>query len=132
VSRPRSRPFLRHVALRVRHLEACENFYAGLVGLTVQWRPDADNVYLSSGADNLALHRGEPAQAVGALDHIGFTLDSAEEVDAWYDYLAAERVSIEAPPRVHRDGSRSFYCRDPEGNAVQFIFHPGLARRPSG
>jgi catechol 2,3-dioxygenase-like lactoylglutathione lyase family enzyme len=132
VSRPGSRPFLRHVALNVRNLEACERFYAGLIGLAVEWRPDADNVYLTSGADNLALHRGESAQAPGALDHIGFTLDSPDQVDAWHDYLAAEGVSIQAPPRTHRDGSCSFYCRDPDGNVVQFIFHPLLARRPSG
>jgi hypothetical protein len=32
-------------------------------------------------------------------------------------------------PRTHRDGARSFYCRDPEGNLVQMIYHPPIARK---
>ena len=32
-----------------------------------------------------------------------------------------------APPRTHRDGARSFYCKNPEGATVQFIHHPPLA-----
>jgi catechol 2,3-dioxygenase-like lactoylglutathione lyase family enzyme len=130
VTRPPSRPVLRHVALNVRDLAACERFYVDLVGLQVEWRPDPDNVYLSSGSDNLALHRGNPGPAPGALDHIGFTLDSPDQVDAWHGYLAARAVAIKAPPRTHRDGARSFYCADPDGNLVQFIFHPALQPSP--
>jgi catechol 2,3-dioxygenase-like lactoylglutathione lyase family enzyme len=132
VNGPPSRPFLRHVALNVRDLEACEGFYVGLVGLAVEWRPDPDNVYLSSGADNLALHRGNPSRVPGSLDHIGFTVDSPEQVDAWHSYLSAHGVALQAPPRTHRDGARSFYCRDPDGNLVQFIYYPPLGRHPAG
>ena len=63
-----------HVALQVRDLAACEAFYTGLLGLRVEWRPDPDNVYLTSGRDNLALHRVADAPAERAnqrLDHIG-------------------------------------------------------------
>ena len=28
-----------------------------LLGFAVEWEPDPDNVYLTSGCDNLALHR---------------------------------------------------------------------------
>ena len=48
---------MHHVALHVIDLEACENFYVSLLGMQVEWRPDADSVYLCSGSDNLALHR---------------------------------------------------------------------------
>ena len=48
---------LRHLALGVRQLEAMKRFYVDLLGFEVEWEPDADNVYLSSGVDNLALHR---------------------------------------------------------------------------
>ena len=48
---------LRHLALNVRHLDAMKRFYVDLLGFAVEWEPDADNVYLSSGIDNLALHR---------------------------------------------------------------------------
>src|SRR6266576_65672 len=63
---------LRHLALGVRQLEAMKRFYVDVLGFAVEWEPDADNIYLSSGLDNLALHRarGEDVTAPGALDHL--------------------------------------------------------------
>jgi catechol 2,3-dioxygenase-like lactoylglutathione lyase family enzyme len=121
---------LRHVALQVRNLEACERFYADLLGMHVEWRPDADNVYLTGGSDNLALHRVSQPHAEPAgqrLDHIGFMLKRIEDVDAWHAFLKSNGVYIQKEPRTHRDGARSFYCLDPDGNSVQIIFHPPLA-----
>ena len=34
-----------------------KRFYTDLLGFAVEWEPDPDNIYLSSGIDNLALHR---------------------------------------------------------------------------
>ena len=34
------------------------------MGMQVEWRPDPDNVYLTSGNDNLALHRVEKSDEV--------------------------------------------------------------------
>ncbi len=126
--RPKPTRGLRHVALYTTDLEACERFYVELLGMRVEWRPDADNLYLTSGNDNLALHRAEqPPTGPQRLDHIGFVLAAAEEVDAWFDYLGAHGVVMKSTPRTHRDGARSFYCLDPVGVAVQMIFHPPLA-----
>lgn len=122
---------LRHVALRVRDLEACEHFYTALLGMRVEWRPDADNVYLTGGQDNLALHRAGAAAAAEAgqrLDHIGFVLKRPELVDAWCAFLKEQGAVILQAPRTHRDGARSFYCQDPDGNQVQIIYHPPLAQ----
>ena len=129
MQRPAATLGMRHVALNVRDLEICERFYAGLLGMAVEWRPDADNVYLSSGKDNLALHRsnGEaPAESGQRLDHIGFFISSEDEVDNWHAFLKEKGVPIKASPKTHRDGARSFYCSDPEGVAVQIIFHPPI------
>jgi len=124
---------MRHVALFVRDLEACEKFYVDLLGMTVEWRPDADNVYLTSGNDNLALHRmanDAPASSVfQKLDHIGFILDTPELVDNWFEYLQANKVRMRTAPRTHRDGARSFYCYDPDSTTVQMIYHPPIARK---
>ena len=130
MQRPSATLGMRHVALNVSDLGACEHVYAGLLGMRVEWRPDADNVYLTSGYDYLALHRvsgHSPAAAGQRLDHIGFFIASEEQVDEWFRFLQAQAVDIKAPPRTHRDGARSFYCSDPEGTTVQLIYHPPIA-----
>ncbi|MEW6330249.1 MAG: VOC family protein [Pseudomonadota bacterium] len=121
---------LRHVALNVKELEACEQFYTDLLGMSVEWRPDADNVYLTGGGDNLALHRAASAidpKASQRLDHIGFILNEIGDVDVWHEFLSSNGVKILKEPRTHRDGARSFYCQDPAGNVVQLIYHPPLS-----
>ncbi len=105
-----------------------ERFYVGLLGYRVEWRPDPENVYLTSGEDSLALHV-EPSLSGGEthLDHIGVLLDTPQEVDSWAEHLHREGANVADPPRTHRDGCRSFYAADPEGNKVQFLYHPGLS-----
>ena len=120
---------LRHVALHVRAFEAVRGFYVDVLGFRVEWEPDGDNVYLTSGTDNLALHRAS-AGASGrdtALDHIGLLVSAARDVDAWADWLKAQGVALRAAPRTHRDGARSLYVDDPDGNCVQIIHHPPLS-----
>lgn len=131
-NRPAGFNGLHHVALCVDKLEECEKFYVNLLGMQVEWKPDEDNVYLTSGNDNLALHRvsrGQNNNANGQrLDHIGFIIQSMKEVDTWYEYLLKNSVKIAKEPRTHRDGARSFYCYDPDGTVVQFIYHPPLLK----
>ena len=131
MKRPAKTPELHHVALNVKELESCERFYTGLLGMRVEWRPDADNVYLTGGNDNLALHRvasGSEPGPVQRLDHIGFVIDEIGEVDEWFAFLKSNGVPIVKEPKTHRDGARSFYCRDPDGNTVQLIYHPPLVK----
>jgi catechol 2,3-dioxygenase-like lactoylglutathione lyase family enzyme len=131
MDRPAPTSGLRHVALWVNDLEACEDFYVRILGMEVEWRPDKENVYLTSGVDNLALHQARtpiPSEAPGRLDHIGFIINDIEQVDEWYDYMKSEGVVIAKELKTHRDGARSYYCKDPDGNVVQMIYHPPLAK----
>ncbi len=120
---------LRHLALNVRELAAMKRFYVDLLGFAVEWEPDPDNIYLSSGIDNLALHRtgASEAAAAGALDHLGLIVRSAEDVDRWAAFLESRGVPMDARPKTHRDGARSCYFRDPDGNRVQIIHHPPIS-----
>ncbi len=131
MEKPKPTAGLRHVALLVTNFDACKHFYVDLLGMTIDWYPDADNLYLTSGHDNLALHRA-PADFVAAksqrLDHIGFFLTEKDDVDSWHAYLAAQKVPIKAAPKDHRDHTRSFYCADPDGNIVQFIYYPRVKK----
>ena len=114
-----------------------KRFYVDLLGFDVEWEPDADNVYLSSGTDNLALHRaplagtGHEGQGAvpGALDHLGLIVRSAADVDRWASFLESRGVLLAAQPRTHRDGARSFYFEDPDGNGIQIIHHPPISQK---
>ena len=119
---------IRHIALKVADLESLEKFYVKLLGYKVEWRPDGDNVYLTNGADdNLALHREAANPSGGTLDHFGIMLKDAADVDAWAEHLKAHAIKLIKEPKTHRDGARSFYVNDPEGNTIQFIHHPPIA-----
>ena len=127
MQKPKPTKGLHHVALFIKNFQACERFYTELLGMQIDWKPDADNLYLTSGNDNFALHRA-PIDFTPAkhqrLDHIGFFLDEREQVDTWHTYLLANGVDIKAKPKDHRDGTRSFYFADPDGNVVQMIYYP--------
>jgi catechol 2,3-dioxygenase-like lactoylglutathione lyase family enzyme len=132
---------LRHLALKVRDLDVMKRFYVDVLGFAVEWEPDRDNVYLSSGIDNLALHRSDrlvtsreaerrPEDREGSgnpLDHLGLIVRSADDVDRWAEFLKHRGVTLDALPRTHRDGARSCYFRDPEGNQIQVIHHPPIS-----
>lgn len=118
---------LRHLALYCANLESTVHFYTALLGFKIVWQPDPDNVYLSANDDNLALHRAKPDLKTDGdqrLDHLGVFLNTKDDVDAWHTYLKNAGVTIKVAPKDHRDGTRSFYCADPEGNIVQLIYYP--------
>jgi catechol 2,3-dioxygenase-like lactoylglutathione lyase family enzyme len=117
---------VRHVALRVRDLEAVEGFFVELLGYRVEWRPDPDDVYLARHGDNVALHRAQDVSGTGLLDHVGLLVAREEDVDAWAAWLEAQGAKLAARPRTHRDGARSLYLAGPEGLVVQIIHHPGM------
>ena|SRR5579863_4506946 len=120
---------IRHVALFMRDLDAAERFWVDIMGYEVEWRPDADNVYLRGGRDNLALHRAAPGAPAGrgVLDHIGLAVAAADDVDAWAAHLEAKGVPLTGRPKTHRDGSRSLYFCAPEDLLVQIIHHLPLS-----
>ncbi|HEX4346378.1 MAG TPA: VOC family protein [Vicinamibacterales bacterium] len=131
---------LRHLALNVRDMDAMKRFYRDLLGFEIEWEPDPDNVYLSSGLDNLALHRatslteGPEALTPDAgkssaqtLDHLGVIVRELGDVDTWAAFLEERGVVLAAHPKTHRDGARSLYFKDPDGNAVQIIYHPPIS-----
>jgi catechol 2,3-dioxygenase-like lactoylglutathione lyase family enzyme len=120
---------LRHLALNVRDLPAMKRFYVELLGFSVEWEPDPDNLYLSSGIDNLALHRAGDIAHKGSLDHLGLIVREADDVDRWAAFLEGNGVTLAARPKTHRDGARSCYIKDPDGNSVQIIHHPPISQR---
>ena len=119
---------LRHLALRVTDLDRAREFYGRVFGMTVVWQPDPDNAYLSSGCDNLALHRATTVSTdTQALDHLGFIVATITEVEAGYRWAQDNHLEIVHPLKHHRDGSVSFYLRDPDSNVVQVLYEPAIS-----
>ena len=119
---------MRHLALTVRDVDAVRAFYERVFGMKVVWQPDPENAYLSSGCDNLALHRGNGGDpAAQHLDHLGFIVPSIAEVESAWQWAQAEHLDIVHPLKNHRDGSVSFYIRDPDGNVVQVLYEPTIS-----
>ncbi len=122
---------LRHIALKVKDIKRSKAFYQETFGMRVVWEPDSQNVYLSSGSDNLALHEistdMEPFSTNQLLDHFGFIVDEAETVKELEKRFQANGVRIIHPFKIHRDGSASFYCADPDGIVIQMLYEPHLS-----
>lgn len=130
---------LRHLALRVTNLARSRAFYERYLAMKVVWQPDPENVYFSSGSDNLALHQiasnelGQYQPPRGQLlDHFGVILESPAQVDELFRDVQKDAAqygaTIAKPPTQHRDGSYSFYFTDPDGNVIQALYEPTLSR----
>jgi catechol 2,3-dioxygenase-like lactoylglutathione lyase family enzyme len=119
---------LRHLALDVKDVARAVDFYGRVFGMTIVWQPDTDNAYLSSGCDNLALHRGSAGdRSAQSLDHLGFIVSTIDELEAGYQWAQEKPLDIASPLRRHRDGSVSYYLRDPDGNVIQVLYEPSIS-----
>ena len=119
---------LRHLALHVKDVERAQEFYTRVFGMRLVWQPDPDAAYLSSGSDNLALHRGDPGDpARQSLDHLGFVAGTIAEVEAAHTWAQSNAIDIVKPLARHRDGAVSFYLRDPDGNVIQVLYEPAIS-----
>ena len=122
---------MRHIALKVRDVARSKRFYQDIFGMDVVWEPDPQNVYLSSGSDNIALHEVSDSffKTAGErqLDHLGFVVESIERVKELEMEFRSQGVTIVHPFKIHRDGSASFYCADPDGIVIQMLYEPTLS-----
>lgn len=124
---------MRHVALKVKDVTKSKQFYQEMFGMDVVWEPDPQNVYLSSGCDNIAIHEVSANYAENAaerqLDHIGFVVETIDRVKELQKAFITAGVKIVHPFKIHRDGSASFYCADPDGVVIQLLYEPTLSQQ---
>jgi catechol 2,3-dioxygenase-like lactoylglutathione lyase family enzyme len=121
---------IRHIALNVRDVQQSVRFYSDVLGMKLEWMPDPDNAYLTSGQDNLALHKLRPGVELGKnqlVHHIGVVVRRPEDVDKWAERLRNHGVMLAQEPKTHRDGARSFYFHDPDGLLIQLLYHPPIS-----
>jgi catechol 2,3-dioxygenase-like lactoylglutathione lyase family enzyme len=111
---------LGHVAIRVQDVPRAVAFYEGL-GMRVVWKAD-DWCYLEAGPghDGLAL-LGPDYKAAGP--HFAFHFRDRAEVDQIHQQLQQAGVFVGAV-HDHRDGTASFYLKDPDGNWLEMLYEP--------
>ena len=121
---------IRHLALKVKNFDQCFVFYTEILGMSIDWKPDDNNVYLTNGTDNLALHHDSNVSCNSAdsrLDHFGIFVKNKDDIDTYLKHMKDNQVKINKEKKVHRDDSISFYVEDPDGNILQILWHPTLS-----
>ncbi len=111
---------LGHVAIRVQDVGRAKDFYLSL-GMSVVW-DDEDWCYLETKIrqDGLALLGPNYKQAG---PHFAFHFTDLEELKAFQKQLQKEGNFV-GDLHQHRDGTASFYLKDPEGNWLEMLYHP--------
>ena len=123
-------------ALYVDDIERAAAFYARLFGFPVMRRDDRFcSLNVAVGQVLLLFRRGgtltavdtgsgmiPPHDGTGPL-HMAFAIP-ADQLKAWEQKLAAEKIAIESTVHWSR-GSVSLYFRDPDGNLIE-LATPGL------
>ena len=110
---------LGHIAIRVKDIERAKSFYISL-GMTLVW-DDSDWCYLETcpGRDGLAL-LGPGYKAAGP--HFAFHFTNREELELLHDQLLEDGIDV-GSLHDHRDGTASFYLKDPEVNWFEMLYH---------
>jgi catechol 2,3-dioxygenase-like lactoylglutathione lyase family enzyme len=127
-------PFIDHVTVRVRDLDASRAFYEraletfGVRVLDIEGTDGPEVAIGPEGSEDLVLGEGEPAAPV----HIAFLAPDRATVEAFHAAaLAAGGRDNGAPgPRPHyHEHYYAAYAFDPDGNNVEAVCHapPGEA-----
>ncbi|HEX8123632.1 MAG TPA: VOC family protein [Solirubrobacteraceae bacterium] len=122
---------LHHLTAICADLDRTTAFYRDLLGLklvregTSDDDPDARHFWFSAGEgtpgtlisflEYPTLEQGVVGR--GTVQHFAFAVDSAEEQEAWRDYL--RQRGADATDVFERGGFRSIYLRDPDGHIVE-------------
>lgn len=122
---------LHHVTLICRDLTTTTAFYRDLLGLALVsesvndddpgtqhfWFGDASGVpgTLVSFLEYPSMPEGIVGR--GSTHHLAFTVESAEEQEAWRDYLRGQ--GVQCSEVFDRAQFRSIYFRDPDGHLIE-------------
>lgn len=109
---------LGHVAVRVEDIPKAIEFYRTL-GMDPVWQ-DSDWAYLKAGQDGLAL-LGPGYRSAGP--HFGFLFEDLAELESEHARIQQSGIAV-GPVHSHRDGTASFYGKDPDGNLFEFLYEP--------
>ena len=128
---------LHHVTVICSDLQRTTAFYRDLLGLALVREtvndddPDARHFWFGDGHGTagtllsfMEYPEMEPGKVgVGSVHHVALSVASADELDAWRDYLRG--ADVECTDVFERGGFRSLYVRDPDGHVVEIATRMG-------
>ena len=129
---------VRHIAFRVRDIEAARLWYSDVLGMEVEDEFPGQALFVRFGPyyhHDLAIFQADkqadlpPENAVG-LAHIALLVDSLEGVRQWYHHLKSKGVDVRSSDH---GVTRSIYFTDPDGNPFEiYCDNPDFNWRKDG
>jgi len=114
---------LLHASILVQDVAVARTFYEGVLGLSPSTtRPDLSfpGVWYEFGAQQIHLIGLAQGQQVINHEHGGRDRHIALSIDD-IDALKAKLDAVGAAYTLSRSGRRALFCRDPDGNALEFV-----------
>ncbi len=114
-----------HVALQVKDVAVSQRFYETHFGMRLALVKNERQIWLQCGEQLLGLMQGGAEASSAAMgrgmDHVAIRV-APETFDAAVGELRAAGVRVQRGPVDRPDeGSRSFYCYDPDGYLIELI-----------
>ncbi len=114
---------LHHITIRVNDITAAEKFYGDILGFErIRKMGQSMATYRVGTKDTLVIVEAETAYDASSrdyrVDHFGFMVNTAQEVDDMATYLKENEVNIVVGP-VNRKSGRFVFFTDPDGNMIE-------------
>lgn len=118
-----------HLAVYTSDPAATEHYYKDVLGAAKWTDPEnpAGVRYALSATQYIEVLPLPPDAGIRRMDHTAWNVSNAEEMRK---YLAAKGWKTPAKVMKGSDGSRWFAVLDPEGNKVEFVEPPAMAKTP--
>ena len=120
-------PHIKETCLYITDLDRAEAFYHGKLKLPIVAKADGRHIFFRAGSSMLLCFIAEstkeetrfPAHYGGGKQHMGFGVPLAD-YEAWKAHFISLDIHI-THEHTWRDGVKSFYFEDPDGNVLEVL-----------